>query len=45
MKELLILLTTLLTNAVFCQLTYIYNFDGVYPYSGASTFNFEINKD
>jgi hypothetical protein len=41
----LILPTLFLTNILFGQLTYVDNFDGVYPYSGASTFNFDINSD
>ena len=51
MKKLFILLTTLLTNAVFAQLTYVDNFDGVYPlppYNNQSTSlmqNFDLNND
>ena len=47
MKILFILLTTLLTNAVFGQLTYVDNYDGVYPYpaNGGSIYNFDINGD
>ena len=44
MKKLLIP-ALLVTNSFFSQLTYVDNFDGVYPYSGASTFNFDINGD
>ena len=51
MKKLFILLTILLTNAVFAQLTYVDNYDGVYPlppYNNQSTSlmqNFDLNND
>jgi hypothetical protein len=46
MKKLFILLTTLLTNAVFAQLTYVDNFDGVYPYPIIdATYDFDLNND
>ena len=48
MKTLFILLTTLLTNAVFGQLTYVDNYDGVYPFPanvGIINYNFDINSD
>jgi hypothetical protein len=48
MKKLFILLTTILTNTVFAQLTYVDNFDGVYPFpvnQGIINYNFDINGD
>ena len=45
MKKTLLILALSLINNLFSQLTYVDNFDGVYPYSGASTFNFDINSD
>ena len=48
MKTLFILLTTLLTNAVFGQLTYVDNYNGVYPYAATTTsnnYNFDLNGD
>jgi hypothetical protein len=41
----LILPFLILCNTVYGQITYVDNFDGVYPYSTASTFNFDINAD
>ena len=41
----LILPLMLLANTVYGQLIYVDNFDGVYPYSTSSTFNFDINAD
>ena len=45
MKKTLLILALSLINNLFSQLTYVDNFDGVYPYSAASTFNFDINGD
>jgi hypothetical protein len=41
----LILPFLMLCNTVYGQITYVDNFDGVYPYSTSSTFNFDINSD
>jgi hypothetical protein len=46
MKILFILLTTLLTNAVFGQLTYVDNYDGVYPATQSLViYNLDLNID
>lgn len=45
MKIIYSLLFLLASNAILAQITYVDNFDGVYPMSSSSTFNFDINND
>ena len=47
MKNLLLILALSLVNNLFSQITYVDNFDGVYPYPNGATgnYNLDINND
>jgi hypothetical protein len=45
MKTIYFLLMLIASNPIFSQITYVDNFDGVYPMSSSSTFNFDLNND